>query len=411
MWTGNLSQRLFAPQPPPEPIQKLNAWLHQEPMNTVAPTLYWGLLWMLLAPLVGLGMLWMALLQLIWWGVRKYAFPAKSVLEKANEVQNTKIELAVVITGCDTGFGKDLALRLAEKGFAVFAGCLQESSMNAFRGKNALTPLLLDVTKDDHVLAAAKLVDAWSSSKDLPSSSKRYLHAIVNNAGIGKIGYLDWISLKEYEQCMEVNCYGQIRMCKAFLSMFKRQAIANAKSKNSFYAPQVLNMISMAGTSRGGMALTPYEVSKTAALAFSDGLRLELKPWGIRVVNINPSFHTTPLTINMFDKLQKDLWNPLSDELKEEYGPEFFDGYAKHVDTMMSQQWDPDVTIDAMVRSLLSCNPPARINVGMDSRFGLLLYSMYPTWMRNFSTQLLMPNQTPAVLREARSNASSKKDD
>ncbi|KAL3915715.1 MAG: hypothetical protein SGARI_008127, partial [Bacillariaceae sp.] len=155
-------------------------------------------------------------------------------------------------------------------------------------------------------------------------------------------------------------------------------------------------MVSMAGTSRGGLALTPYEVSKTAANAFTDGLRLEMKPWGIKVIDVNPSFHTTPLTVNIYKKLQVGLWAPLSDELKEEYGRDFFEGYAEHVDRMMSQQWDPSITVDAMFNALLSRNPPTRINVGMDSRFGLLLYSMYPTWMRNLNTQLLMPDQTPA---------------
>jgi hypothetical protein len=88
---------------------------------------------------------------------------------------------------------------------------------------------------------------------------------------------------------------------------------------------------------------------------------------------------------------------------------------------MMSQQWDPKVTIDVMVRTILSLNPPSRINVGMDSKFGLLLYSMYPAWVRNFFNQLLLPDQTPAVLAtigssttsqpELTSSSSSKKDE
>jgi hypothetical protein len=87
---------------------------------------------------------------------------------------------------------------------------------------------------------------------------------------------------------------------------------------------------------------------------------------------------------------------------------------------MMSQQWDPKVTIDVMVRTILSPNPPSRINVGMDSKFGLLLYSMYPAWVRNLFNQLLLPDQTPGVLAtigssttsqpELTSSSSSKKD-
>jgi NAD(P)-dependent dehydrogenase (short-subunit alcohol dehydrogenase family) len=158
----------------------------------------------------------------------------------------------------------------------------------------------------------------------------------MNNAGIGKIGYVDWVDLTDYQRCMDVNCYGHIRMVKAFLPIFKSQAVYvfrdDQRPKNrpsplssSFYAPQIVNVISMAGTSRGGLALTPYEVSKTAAEAFTDGLRLEMKMWGVTVVDINPSFHTTPLTTNIYDKLQEELWTrQLSDSLKREYGRGMF---------------------------------------------------------------------------------------
>jgi NAD(P)-dependent dehydrogenase (short-subunit alcohol dehydrogenase family) len=157
----------------------------------------------------------------------------------------------------------------------------------------------------------------------MAATKRRYLHAIVNNAGMGRIGYIDWLKLSDFEDCFAVNCLGQIRMSKAFLPIFKRQATEFKQKPNNaslFYAPKIVNMVSMAGTSRGGLALSPYEVSKAAAEAFTDALRLEVKPWGIHVVSINPSFHTTPLTTNVYDRLHKDLWTPLSPDLKQEYG-------------------------------------------------------------------------------------------
>jgi NAD(P)-dependent dehydrogenase (short-subunit alcohol dehydrogenase family) len=409
MWTGNLSYWLFPPRPPGRPVQQVNAWLHREPIDALVHGVYWCIVLMLLAPLLGMAALWIGILQAILWCVSQSTKTTMSfgrtVLEQA---QAHSVELAVVITGCDSGFGKDLAAQLAEKGFVVFVGCLQEESIKLFGPENdKIRPILLDVTKDDQVAAAANTVVEWLSSKS--SSNKRYLHAIVNNAGIGKIGYVDWVTLSDFKQCMDVNCWGHVRMTKAFLPIFKRQAAELlVGQKTAFYAPQIINMISMAGTSRGGLALVPYEVSKTAALAFSDGLRLEMKPWGVRVVDVNPSFHTTPLTTNMFEKLQRDLWTPLPKELKDEYGQDFFENYRRHVERMMSQQWDPNITVEAMVRALLSFHPPCRINVGMDSKFGLLLYSMYPTWLRNVCTQLLMPDQTPAMLKDSANDKSKK---
>lgn len=79
---------------------------------------------------------------------------------------------------------------------------------------------------------------------------------------------------------------------------------------------------------------------------------------------------------------------------------DMFDDYARHVETMMThQQWDPQVTVDVMIRSLLSRgSPPARINVGMDARYATLLLSMVPVWVQNAVVRLLMPDPTPTVM-------------
>jgi 3-hydroxybutyrate dehydrogenase len=113
-----------------------------------------------------------------------------------------------------------------------------------------------------------------------------------------------------------VNCFGQIRMVKAFLPIFKQQAI-----NQSYRDSQIVNVISMAGMlSGGGLGLTPYEVAKNAAEAFTDSLRLEMKMFGVQVVAVNPSFHKTPLVQNLKQRLTKDLWEPLSPDLQKEYG-------------------------------------------------------------------------------------------
>jgi 11-cis-retinol dehydrogenase len=409
MWTGNLSYWLFPSRPPGRILQQLNTWLQQEPVDTIVTAVYWSCVFGLGAPMFGMIMVWLALWQVLVWGIQTLVWTdgSRNVLEKAQAScqLGESVELAVVVTGCDTGFGKDLAVQLSEKGFVVFVGCLLEKSLTLFgQQQDKIRPMLLDVTNDDQVQASARSVEQWLLSG--PANQQRYLHAIVNNAGLGKVGYVDWVSLADFQQCMDINCWGHVRLTKAFLPIFKRQAAAVLKSKTaSYYAPQIMNMISMAGTSRGGLALLPYEVSKTAALAFSDGLRLEMKPWKVRVVDVNPSFHTTPMTTNVYERLRQDLWMPLSDDLKEEYGQEFFENYSRHVERLMSQQWDPNITVSVMVRSLLSPHPPCRINVGMDSKYGLLLYSMYPTWLRNICTQLLMPDQTPAMIRHLEKEA------
>jgi 3-hydroxybutyrate dehydrogenase len=113
-----------------------------------------------------------------------------------------------------------------------------------------------------------------------------------------------------------VNCFGQIRMIKAFLPIFKQQAI-----DQSYRDSQIVNVISIAGMFSGsGLGLTPYEVAKNAAEAFTDSLRLEMKMFGVQVVAVNPSFHKTPLVQNVKQRLTKDLWESLSPDLQKEYG-------------------------------------------------------------------------------------------
>jgi NAD(P)-dependent dehydrogenase (short-subunit alcohol dehydrogenase family) len=105
-------------------------------------------------------------------------------------------------------------------------------------------------------------------------------------------------------------------MVKAFLPIFKRQA-----AEQTYADARIMNVISMAGMiSASGLSMSTYEVSKNAAEAFTDGLRLEMKMFGVDVIAVNPSFHKTPLLEGVRQKLEKDLWDPLNPKVKKEYG-------------------------------------------------------------------------------------------
>jgi NAD(P)-dependent dehydrogenase (short-subunit alcohol dehydrogenase family) len=113
-------------------------------------------------------------------------------------------------------------------------------------------------------------------------------------------------------------------MVKAFLPIFKKQVTAYGDS-------QIMNIVSMAGMlSGGGLGLAPYEVSKHAAEAFTDALRLEMKMFGISVVSVNPSFHTTALTTNVQARLKKENWDTMSPELQNEYGQGTYCTYYRY---------------------------------------------------------------------------------
>jgi short-subunit dehydrogenase len=106
---------------------------------------------------------------------------------------------------------------------------------------------------------------------------------------------------------------GLVRCCKSFLPIFKKQAIEKTHTD-----ARILNVISMAGII-AGPGMTPYFASKHAALAFTTGLRMELKAFGIQVSAVNPAFHETPLVNSIGDTLTS-VWEGLPEEKRKEYG-------------------------------------------------------------------------------------------
>lgn len=222
-------------------------------------------------------------------------------------------EYCVVITGCDSGFGKELVSPLVDRGFTVFCGCLQKESFQCFQDEPLAIPFHLDVTSDQSVADAFKLVTSWMNA----SKKKRYLHALVNNAGILRVGLVDWAKLSDFKAAMDVNYVGMVRVCKGFLPIFQQQAADKA-----YFDARIVNMISMAGLfSGGGVGLSPYFASKHAADAFTCNLQLEMKPYDVKVIALNPTFHSTPMADpNIAEKQMRSVWNSCPGAQREEYG-------------------------------------------------------------------------------------------
>ncbi len=108
----------------------------------------------------------------------------------------------VVVTGCDSGFGRDLAISLTHDGFEVVAGCMNEMSLSdleALGSDRRLHAVHLDVTDDDSVRKfEASVSDLLQRTPGLA------MFSLVNNAGVGQGGLVDWCSLDSYKWMMEV---------------------------------------------------------------------------------------------------------------------------------------------------------------------------------------------------------------
>ncbi|KAH7716242.1 oxidoreductaseshort chain dehydrogenase/reductase family protein [Aphelenchoides avenae] len=127
---------------------------------------------------------------------------------------------AVLITGCDTGFGRLAVLKCLREGMVVFAGCLHAKSVkeledSASEAGGSLVAFELDVTSDVSVASAKQLVESRVSKHN-------GLHAVINNAGTARVGFNDWIDVDEYKSMMDVDLFGTVRVNQAFLPLLKK---------------------------------------------------------------------------------------------------------------------------------------------------------------------------------------------
>lgn len=133
----------------------------------------------------------------------------------------TSFKKAVFITGCDSGFGFRLALRLNRHGYRVFAGCLSlESRGGATLGQKAIFPKMMHVIKVD-VTAEAEVAAARDFVKEECGRSGDILWAVVNNAGRLSLGFVDWGCLDDQIELMNVNAFGTVRVTRAFLPLLR----------------------------------------------------------------------------------------------------------------------------------------------------------------------------------------------
>ena len=196
----------------------------------------------------------------------------------------------VVITGCDTGFGRLLSEQLSsestgssDNNIFVVALCLtSEAAQQLTKLNDAICGIQCDVTKDDDVQCASRKI------KEILNEKKAYLHTLVNNAGIASPGnFLFYNDTKPLEQTMAVNYFGMLKVTQSLLPLFLRTS--------STFGGRILNLSSVCGASSSA-GNAAYNASKFAVEAWSDSLRLELKeqPFNIAVVKIRPGqFSTT----------------------------------------------------------------------------------------------------------------------
>lgn len=256
--------------------------------------------------------------------------------------QNTSMKETILITGCSSGIGYYCAKRLHEYGYKVFATLKREEDAKRLRSEG-LDAFKLDVTKSDDIKNALGYISKKSDNK---------LDVLFNNAGFGQPGALEDMSKDALKEQFETNVFGNFELTKEALRLLR-----NSKNPKIIQNSSVLGFVAM--KYRGA-----YNASKYALEGISDTFRLELEPFGISVVLIEPGPIRSNFRKNAYEMFKKYIKTDGSFYEKE---------YQKAIKRFESSEDDPftlgsDAVYDVLLKVINSKNPKPRYAVTIPSK-------------------------------------------
>lgn len=276
----------------------------------------------------------------------------------------------IFITGTTTGIGLAAARKLDSMGWRVFAGALPSEDTSALRQNTSerLTVIPIDITQPEMIAAAVETVRA--------AVGEGGLNALHNNAGYAQTGPIEFVSLEALRRQFEVNVFGHVAVTQAFLPLLRA-----GKGR-------IVNTVSVLG--RVVLPFTgAYSMSKFALEAFTDALRLELAPWQIPVIAIEPASVNTPF----FDKAAESF-NALGDHAAQAaalYGGSLT-ASADLSAQMRGRAQTPEQIADVIAEALTVERPKTRYLIGREAR----LLAFFARWLPD-------GRRDKAILRQYRS--------
>lgn len=179
------------------------------------------------------------------------------------------MQRTVLITGCSSGIGAALAIELHKRGNRVYASARRPDTLAPLAALG-LDTLTLDVNDDASIAAAMARIE----------NEVGHLDMLINNAGYSQVGAVVDLTREDLRDQYETNVISPVAMTRAALPLLREAVTGQGKAI-------VVNVGSIVG-----LFTTPfsgaYSSSKAAVHSLSDGLRMELAPFGIRVVTIQP---------------------------------------------------------------------------------------------------------------------------
>jgi NAD(P)-dependent dehydrogenase (short-subunit alcohol dehydrogenase family) len=245
-----------------------------------------------------------------------------------------------IVTGASSGIGAAAARRLHDHGYVVYAAARRIERM-ASLAEAGIRAVQVDVTDDASLTAFVSQIISETGRVDV----------LVNNAGYGALGALEDVPLAEARRQFDVNLFGLARLVQLVVPHMRKQREG-----------RIINISSM-----GGRIHLPlcgwYHATKFAVEGFSDTLRMELAPFGIRVVVIEPGAIDTE-------------WHGVAgDNLIATSSQGAYRGQAAALVKVLAAGGlasSPEVVGDAIVRAAQARRPQTRYRVGLGAKPALL---------------------------------------
>ncbi|HRD84544.1 MAG TPA: oxidoreductase [Rubrivivax sp.] len=251
-----------------------------------------------------------------------------------------------LVTGASAGIGKQIVRRLLREGWTVYGAArrLEQMADIAAEGAHVLS---LDVADEASLSRAVQGLLAAEGRID----------ALVNNAGYGSYGALEDVPIAEARRQFEVNVFGLVRLSQLVLPSMRAAGRG-----------RIVNISSMAGrgwTPLGGW----YHATKHAVEVLSDALRVEVAPFGVQVVIVQPGRIKSEWSATAARTLRASATQSAYRERVEPFAAllEDYRGAAS-----------PEVVVDAVMQALNAARPRRRYATPLDARIGIFLHWLLP---------------------------------
>jgi short-subunit dehydrogenase len=239
-----------------------------------------------------------------------------------------------LVTGASSGIGKETARRLAQEGFQVIASARRKESLAELAKENQnIIPRPVDLSDAQELEKFCQELSGLSEP----------ISVLINNAGFSIRGALEDVPLSSVRRVYEVNLFALIGVTQACLPGMRR-----------LKGGTIVNLSSIIGKFTFPLNGV-YSSTKHALEAISDALRMEVRPFGIRVVTIRPGVIATEFN-DKANQLTGDLLSRTDPDYKPVYQA-YGAGMAKLFSNISIP--GPDLIADIIVKAVLSDSPKA----------------------------------------------------